>query len=705
MDKSLKKSLSVKILLLSILILFLELFLIRWLSCEIRIFSYFRNLVLLGCFVGLGMGALIKNKPPTMLWSIAGVLILIIAGGSQHFISITQLLSPFSGEQFIWQVLGEGIHWVHLFKGLVLTFFLFLTIIAIFLPIGALLAEMLQTYPRITIAYSVNIVGSLIGVWLFTLSSYLYFSPYFWMIIVAALFWFFIGDNIREKSLLIIFSIISIFLLLPYHGDNSNYVDEVWSPYQKLEVNKLDHGQFWVSVNNARFMMLVNNSVEFFQKYIGKKWQKDRMFNQYDFPYLFKNNLKDVLIVGSGGGNGVAAALRNGALSVDAVEIDPVIYGIGLRYHPERPYQHKHVNIIINDARAFFKSSTKKYDVVSFGLLDSHINSSSLGNTRLDEYVYTEESIREARRLLKQNGVLTLVFKSQKEWITWRIYHILNKVFPNPPLVINVFNRGGWGWNATMFVAHNDAYNLEAWLSKNGKLREFIKRNALQVRPIEDVSEVKDDWPYFYLKKRSIPQLYIILSFCLLIMILPLWNSFGIQRTGINWHFFFLGAGFMLLEFQNISKSSLLFGSTWITNVYTFSAILILILLSNWLMDKFQFKQINFAYWLLLCWIVFLFVLPVNMFLIMGTKFNIFITATLMNIPILFAGLIFIHSFNQISDKKLAYGSNLLGACVGGLCESLSFLMGIRFLLVILLIFYGLSWYLCSKRTSITFLK
>jgi len=40
-------------------------------------------------------------------------------------------------------------------------------------------------------------------------------------------------------------------------------------------------------------------------------------------------------------------------------------------------------------------------------------------------------------------------------------------------------------------------------------------------------------------------------------------------------------ADILLLEFQNISKASLLFGSTWIVNAYMFTSIMILVLLAN----------------------------------------------------------------------------------------------------------------------------
>ena len=41
---------------LSAIALFIELALIRWLSAEVRIFAYFKNLILIACFLGFGLG-------------------------------------------------------------------------------------------------------------------------------------------------------------------------------------------------------------------------------------------------------------------------------------------------------------------------------------------------------------------------------------------------------------------------------------------------------------------------------------------------------------------------------------------------------------------------------------------------------------------------------------------------------------------------
>src|SRR2546430_13896000 len=55
----------------------------------------------------------------------------------------------------------------------------------------------------------------------------------------------------------------------------------------------------------------------------------------------------------------------------------------------------------------------------------------------------------------------------------------------------------------------------------------------------------------------------------------------GITVRSLQWHFFSLGAGFLLLEAQIISKMALLFGTTWLVNSIVISGLLVLILMAN----------------------------------------------------------------------------------------------------------------------------
>ena len=63
LPESALKNYGAQLLLVSILGLFLELLMIRWISSEITIFAYFKNFVLIGCFLGFGLGAYLCRQP------------------------------------------------------------------------------------------------------------------------------------------------------------------------------------------------------------------------------------------------------------------------------------------------------------------------------------------------------------------------------------------------------------------------------------------------------------------------------------------------------------------------------------------------------------------------------------------------------------------------------------------------------------------
>src|SRR5574341_913698 len=56
-----------RIALLSTLILFLEMLLVRWLGTELRVFAYLQNGVLVAAFLGLGLGARNARQPVRLL--------------------------------------------------------------------------------------------------------------------------------------------------------------------------------------------------------------------------------------------------------------------------------------------------------------------------------------------------------------------------------------------------------------------------------------------------------------------------------------------------------------------------------------------------------------------------------------------------------------------------------------------------------------
>ena len=66
----------------SALMLFLELALIRWLGSNIVHLSYFSNFVLLGSFLGIGIGFLVSRRSWTLVPAAPVLLAALLISGS-----------------------------------------------------------------------------------------------------------------------------------------------------------------------------------------------------------------------------------------------------------------------------------------------------------------------------------------------------------------------------------------------------------------------------------------------------------------------------------------------------------------------------------------------------------------------------------------------------------------------------------------------
>src|SRR6185503_6019545 len=87
-------------------------------------------------------------------------------------------------------------------------------------------------------------------------------------------------------------------------------------------------------------------------------------------------------------------------------------------------------------------------------------------------------------------------------------------------------------------------------------------------------------------QSRGIPVIVWLLSGGLIVVCIFALRRFKRSEEPFLWHFFFLGAAFMLLEVQIISKTALLFGTTWLVNSIVITALLLFILLANLVVRK-----------------------------------------------------------------------------------------------------------------------
>ena len=102
-----------------------------------------------------------------------------------------------------------------------------------------------------------------------------------------------------------------------------------------------------------------------------------------------------------------------------------------------------------------------------------------------------------------------------------------------------------------------------------------------------------DDWPYLYLERPGIPLIFFLMAglmFLLFLRSLRHWEA----RTVLSgwdtdhWHFFFLGAAFLLLEVTNISRAAVVLGNTWLVNAVIVGGVLAMILVANLIASLFR---------------------------------------------------------------------------------------------------------------------
>jgi hypothetical protein len=720
-DDFLTKHRLLALFLVSVAGLFLELLLIRWISTEIRIFAYLQNTVLVVCFLGLGMGCWDCRRRFSLRGALVplAILVALLAVPPTRAVlgSISAMLATL-GDLVIWE--NEASRWSVLASaslGLTLTLVLMVLLWEIFVPVGRLLGRLMADHPHTIAAYSVNVAGSLIGIWLFVLASSLYLPPVAWFGLFAVLVAAFVGTGgvSRRTDALLLLAITGLAAAAAYEP---RYEEVRWTPYQKLAVAPVRAGEGGVSVagrlvgerpllhgglgttfiavNNAGYQATVDLRPESIGPDPGKFPPKQRGYSQYDIPPKLHPNPKSMLIVGAGSGNDAAGALRNGVGRVVGVEIDPGIVEFGRRFHPERPYDDPRCVVVNDDARSYFATCTEKFDVIAFGLLDSH-TTTAMTNARLDHYVYTVESITHARKLLNPGGVMVLSFAVQKPYIADRMGTTLKTVFGHDPVVFWVpFN--GFGWGGVLFAIGDAPDAAARGIAANPGLAELVAEWQAKdpVRLTGTTRLATDDWPYIYLETPRIPVLYFLLAAVLLLLFargvwrLELWKpsaaAGGWGRSG--WHFFFLGAGFMLLEVQNVSKAAVVLGNTWAVNAVIISGVMVMILLANLIAARFPRLPLKPVYALLLLSCVGLYFLDLSRFAFLPYATKAVVVGLLTSLPMLFSGIAFVRSFAVAGRKDAALGANLIGALVGGLLQTVTFVTGIKALLLIVAVLY-----------------
>jgi hypothetical protein len=351
------------------------------------------------------------------------------------------------------------------------------------------------------------------------------------------------------------------------------------------------------------------------------------------------------------------------------------------------------VTVVIDDARSFFKRTDRRYDLVVFGTLDSQALLSGFSSVRLDNYVYTQEAFSEAWSLLKPDGLLAVFHMSIRPYIANRIFLLLAQAAGRPPIFLRFQDH-------TLFNAL------------------FLQARSLPVQPLppdflaslRSETIPSDDWPYLYLAEPSVPAHYVT-ALAAMVLLALLATGLAVGRGAARRFdpaMFLLGAGFLLLETRSVTQMSLLFGSTWTVNLLVFSSILAVLFLANLLVQRLGGNASpasprglapRLVFPVLLLVLVGLYFLQAGWLAGLPDAVQWLAAGLCVALPIGLAGLIFPALLRASPDPVAAFGSNLLGAIVGGVAEYLAMMVGIASLSLLAALFY-LAAYVLWPRTE-----
>jgi len=657
----------IALLIITITILFIEIVLIRYTASQLRIFSFYKNIPLIAAFLGLGLGCFRSKgtKGHLLLFFLLLAPTLALLGQIALFFDdkLSEMAAIASSEFMLGDYLvisasGTARVFAHIYT-MTCIVLVFLLIGTLFSYLGRFLGDALEQVARLR-GYTVDICGSLLGIIIFTALGYAWAPPVIW-IGLGLLGLAFIAPRERSMLALAPIGLFCMFAVYPSIGET------IWSPYQKIIGTKVDDG-FNLQISDVYYQKA--RLLKPFDQLTQEEIQRSRHY----LTFWQRENLDRVLIVGAGSGNEAAMALLTNAKKVDAVEIDPAIVYFGRRYHPNQPYSDPRTNVIVNDARkAFRELESQSYDMVVFGALDAHTQLGS-SSVRLDNYVFTVESIRDATRLVKPGGWVVITAVAPQPWLQQRFVGLLEV---------------GCGFNVKLTLIGKTKIHAACQVGGPpvGRAEDRMKGGALsRVLPV-------DDWPFIYLPERNIPAAYALAIFVLTavsILFLKI-NGLDIRVASFfRGHMFFLGAGFLLMEVYAINRLALLYGTTWIVSAVAIAAVLALIILANATTAVIQRDLRWIAYIGLFASLILSYSLDISAVLDQGILVTTLVSLAIVS-PVYFAGIIFVKSYCLSSVAGASIGANILGAVLGGWFEYMTMMTGIRSMTLFALAFYGAS--------------
>src|SRR5919202_441641 len=330
-----------------------------------------------------------------------------------------------------------------------------------------------------------------------------------------------------------------------------------------------------------------------------------------------------VLVIGSGGGRDIVAALVSGSKDVTSVEINPIIYDTVKSYGSRagNVYSHQYVSSHVDEGRSFITRSSDKYDIIYVPFVDTWASVSSGGLSVSENFLYTVQGFQQYydhltdrgkivtvrwlidaprfvtthAKLLEQNGV------PQDQLYRHLIMVTSDSYTQDPSVTMVIFSKvpftdeeikfysdsfSQYGYKPILVPGRIMGEPYPALLNGKIDLEQFYDLFKTKVFP------VTDDNPYFLSFEKPLPYavealLYASIGIVAIFLLIPFaWmrraalivtEKSELRIATVIPYFAALGLGFILIELALFQKLILLLGNP----TMTFAILLFTLLLSS----------------------------------------------------------------------------------------------------------------------------
>lgn len=183
-----------------------------------------------------------------------------------------------------------------------------------------------------------------------------------------------------------------------------------WNSMAKTDVYDAGDGQLL-------YITIDGGAVSPISKYNGNLKQVDYLTRTTGYLAFQDIPKERALIIGAGGGQEVLTAQMAGFKQIDAVDINDDSFKAvhKMSKFSGDVFQQQGVSAIVSDGRSFIRQTKHRYNIIYLSLVKKKSDNNGLGVSLTENYLFTQEAIREYMQKLKFGGRLAFLLHDENE--------------------------------------------------------------------------------------------------------------------------------------------------------------------------------------------------------------------------------------------------------------------------------------------------